>query len=196
MRSNNKDIKELSTRHSLCILVWLDINKTTVCSIKTLRYILLILEVQWGVREPNIWILKLQICFLNKFRSGNQMVRPFKFWSTYIFEQSLLLITSTEFEWPFKFRTGNQTARDYSDKVATMAIQSCFQVIRYANAHLNTRLVRYWNPHCTCLSKSGLCVHGNSKLRFNNVEFHPSCLLFCSAMQTGSGSLSITPTRG
>jgi hypothetical protein len=35
----------ISTRWFLDILVWLDINKTTICCIKTLRHILIIIEV-------------------------------------------------------------------------------------------------------------------------------------------------------
>jgi hypothetical protein len=39
------DIKEISTKHLLDISSWLDINQTSICCIKTLRCILLILEV-------------------------------------------------------------------------------------------------------------------------------------------------------
>jgi hypothetical protein len=39
------DIKEISIRHFFNILSWLDINETTICCIKTIRYILLILGV-------------------------------------------------------------------------------------------------------------------------------------------------------
>jgi hypothetical protein len=40
-----KNIKIILTRHLLDILVWKDISETTICSIKTLRYFLLVLEV-------------------------------------------------------------------------------------------------------------------------------------------------------
>jgi hypothetical protein len=37
----NIDIKRILTRHILDVLVWLDVNKTTIFFIKTLRFILL-----------------------------------------------------------------------------------------------------------------------------------------------------------
>jgi hypothetical protein len=41
----NKDIKMISARYLLDILVWLDVKKINICCIETLRYILLMLEV-------------------------------------------------------------------------------------------------------------------------------------------------------